>query len=177
MSFALSDEQECLREAARGARSRHKTIQAAREALESRSALAYLWPTAVEAGWPGLLISEEQGGAGLGVFDAMLVAEECGRVLASVQLLGLLPATAILDAAGDESLSAVASGELRPVYVAARPPSDDVDTWTVDPRSGLVRGDALSAGVVGAELSLQGFAPVIPDAPRADLLRAARGNQ
>ena len=34
MNFALSDEQELLREAARGALSRHKTIEAAREALE-----------------------------------------------------------------------------------------------------------------------------------------------
>ena len=60
---------------------------------------------AVEAGWPGLLIDEEHGGAGLEAFDALLVAEELGRVLASVPLLGLLPATAILNAAGDESLA------------------------------------------------------------------------
>src|SRR5207302_8029500 len=104
-------------EAARGALSRHKTIEAAREGLEDQGALPDLWPTAIEAGWPGLLIDESHGGAGLGVFDAMLVAEECGRVLASVPLLGLVPATAILDAAGDESLQAVASGELRPAYV------------------------------------------------------------
>ena len=90
MNFALSDEQEFLREAARGALSRHKTLEAAREALENPEALPDLWPTAVEAGWPGLLIGEEQGGAGLGVFDAMLVAEECGRVLAPVPLLGLV---------------------------------------------------------------------------------------
>ena len=43
-------------------------------------------------------------------------------MLASVPLLGLLPASAILDAAGDESLEAVAAGELRPAYVPARPP-------------------------------------------------------
>src|SRR5439155_20389215 len=59
MNFALSDEQEFLREAARGALSRHKTIEAARAALEDRSALPDLWPMAVEAGWPGLLIDEE----------------------------------------------------------------------------------------------------------------------
>src|SRR5579864_3569208 len=100
MNFALSDEQEFLREAARDALSRHKTIEAARAALEDSSALPDLWPTAVEAGWPGLLIDEERGGAGLGVFEAMLVAEECGRVLASIPLLGLVPATAILNAAG-----------------------------------------------------------------------------
>ena len=84
MNLALSDEQEFLREAARGALSRHKTLEAAREALEDPEALPDLWPVAVEAGWPGLLIDEDHGGAGLGVFDAMLVAEECGRVLAGV---------------------------------------------------------------------------------------------
>ena len=105
MNFALSDEQEFLREAARGALARHKTIEAARAALEDSSALPDLWPTVVEAGWPGLLIDEDRGGAGLGVFDAMLVAEECGRVLAPVPLLGLVPATAILGAARDESLA------------------------------------------------------------------------
>ena len=96
MNFALSDEQMLLREAARGALSRHKTIVAAREALEDPAALPDLWPMAVEAGWPGVLIDEERGGAGLGGFDALLVAEECGRVQAAVPLLGLLPATAIL---------------------------------------------------------------------------------
>ena len=112
MNLSLSDEQEFLREAARGALSRHKTIEAARNALEDPSALPDLWPMAVEAGWPGLLIDEEHGGAGLEAFDALLVAEELGRVLASVPLLGLLPASAILNAAGDETLEAIASGEL-----------------------------------------------------------------
>ena len=93
MNLALSDEQELLREAARGTLSRVKTVEAAREALEDESKRPDLWPTAVEAGWPGLLISELHGGAELGAFDAMLVAEECGRVLAPVPLLGLLPAT------------------------------------------------------------------------------------
>ena len=58
-------------------------------------------------------------------------------MLAGVPLLGLLPATAILNAAGDESLAAVAAGELRPAYVPARPPGDGVEGWTVEPRSGI----------------------------------------
>ena len=49
MNFALSDEQELLTEAARGALSRVKTVEAAREALDGGS-LPDLWPTAVEAG-------------------------------------------------------------------------------------------------------------------------------
>ena len=95
MNFALTDEQEFLREAARGALSRIETVKAARDALEGVE-LPDLWPTAVEAGWPGLLVDDDHGGAGLGGFDAMLVAQECGRVLAAVPLLGLLPASALL---------------------------------------------------------------------------------
>jgi alkylation response protein AidB-like acyl-CoA dehydrogenase len=170
MNFALTDEQTLLREAARGALSRHKTVEAARDALENPDALPDLWPMAVEAGWPGLLISDEHGGAGLDAFDAVLVAEECGRVLASVPLLGLLPATAILDAAGDESLQAVASGELRPVYVPARPPSETEPRWTVDGSSGHARGEAPSAKVDGDTVTFDGTVAFVPDAPGAELL-------
>src|SRR5207237_2458065 len=91
MNLDLSDEQVFLREAARGALSRFKTLEAAREALDgNENALPDLWQTAKEAGWPGLLIDEEHGGAGLDAFDAMLVLGECGRVLASIPLLGHL---------------------------------------------------------------------------------------
>ncbi|HXO06874.1 MAG TPA: acyl-CoA dehydrogenase family protein [Solirubrobacteraceae bacterium] len=170
MNFALSDEQILLREAARGSLSRFKTIEAARDALEDPTALPDLWPAASEAGWPGLLVGEEHGGAGLGAFDAMLVAEECGRVLASVPLLGLMPAVAILDAAGDESLEAVASGELRPTYVPARPPGGADGAWTVDPRSGSERSQAPRASATAGEVTLDGEVAFVPDAPGAGLL-------
>jgi alkylation response protein AidB-like acyl-CoA dehydrogenase len=172
MNFALSDEQVLLREAARGSLSRFKTIEAARDALEDPTALPDLWPVAVEAGWPGLLIDEERGGAGLGAFDALLIAEECGRVLASVPLLGLLPATAILNAAGDESLAAVAAGESRPVYVPARPPGDSSAAWTVEAPGGFARGPAPSATIDGDEIVLDGTVAFVPDAPGADVLVA-----
>jgi alkylation response protein AidB-like acyl-CoA dehydrogenase len=170
MNLALSDEQEFLREAARGALSRHKTVEAAREALENPDALPDLWPMAVEAGWPGLLIDEAHGGAGLSVFDAMLVAEECGRVLAGVPFLGVVPATAILNASGDESLASVAAGELRPVYVPARPPSDLESEWTAEPHTGLTRPVAPTVTGDGDEVTVEGTVGFVPDAPGADLL-------
>ncbi|MGI8713994.1 MAG: acyl-CoA dehydrogenase family protein [Solirubrobacteraceae bacterium] len=170
MNFALTDEQVFLREAARGSLSRFKTIEAARDALEDASALPDLWPMAVEAGWPGLLVDEEHGGAGLGGFDALLVAEECGHVLAAVPLIGLLPATAILDAAGDETLAAVASGALRPAYVPARPPSEREPGWTVEPASGFARSGAPLAAADGNQMTLDGSVFFVPDAPGADLL-------
>ena len=168
MNLALSDEQVFLREAARGALSRFKTLEAAREALDGdKQALPDLWPTACEAGWPGLLISEERGGAGLDAFDAMLVLGECGRVIAGVALLGHLPATAILDAASDAPmLEELATGEKRAAYLPVSPPGDVVDAWTVDPASGIERGQApvLSGGTVSGSFAF------VPDAPGADVL-------
>ena len=125
MNFALSDEQEFLKEAARGALSRVKTVEAAREALDG-AALPDLWPAAVEAGWPGLLVSDEHGGAGLSTLEAMLVFEELGRVLAGVPLLGHLPATFLLDRAGAADAAGSArrrrdARRVRPGAAADRP--------------------------------------------------------
>jgi alkylation response protein AidB-like acyl-CoA dehydrogenase len=169
VNLDLSDEQEFLVEAARGALSRFGTVAAAREALEGAQ-LPDLWPTAVEAGWPGLLVSEDHGGAGLGAFDAMLVAQECGRVLAGVPLLGLLPAAALLQAAGDPSLEAVAAGEERPAWLPARPPGDLVESWTVDAAAGKRREPAPRAAVAGDRVTFDGTVPWVPDAPGAGLL-------
>jgi alkylation response protein AidB-like acyl-CoA dehydrogenase len=168
MNFALSDEQEFLKEAARGALSRFKTVAAAREALDGGE-LPDLWPTAQEAGWAGLLVSEEHGGAGLSVMEGMLVFAELGRVLAGVGLLGHLPATFLLERGGGDPavLEALASGEQRAAYVPARPPSDIEDEWTVDPRLGSQRAPAPEIGEDGG---VSGEVAWVPDAPGADLL-------
>jgi alkylation response protein AidB-like acyl-CoA dehydrogenase len=166
MNFALSDEQEFLKEAARGTLSRVKTVEAAREALDG-AALPDLWPAAVEAGWPGLLVSEDNGGAGLSVLEAMLVFEELGRVLASVPLLGHLPATFLLDRGGPaEVVAALAAGEERAALVPARPPSDLGDGWTVEPAIGITRAPAPSF----AGGNVTGTVAWVPDAPGADHL-------
>ncbi|MFZ1153661.1 MAG: acyl-CoA dehydrogenase family protein [Solirubrobacteraceae bacterium] len=174
MNLALSDEQVFLREAARGALSRFKTLEATREALDGdNSALPDLWPAACEAGWPGLLIDEAHGGAGLDAFDAMLVLSECGRVLAPVALLGHLPATAILGespAAGD-LLEALSTGERRAAYLPVMPPSDLAGQWTVDPAHGSTRPCAPQAKSDGDGRALiSGTFAFVPDAPGADLL-------
>ena len=170
MNLNLSDEQEFLREAARGALSRVKTVEAAREALEDESALPDLWPMAIEAGWPGLLVSEERGGAGLGAYDAMLVAQEAGRVLAPAPLLGPLPASLLLDRGGAAVTEAVAGGELKAAWLPARPPSTLEPRWTVDPVSGKARAAAPSATVDGDSVTFDGVVAWAPDAAQADVL-------
>lgn len=166
MNLELTDEQSFLREAAREALSRVKTVAAAREALEDPASLPDLWPVAREAGWAGLLVSEDNGGAGLSAFDAMLVMSEAGRVLAGIELLGHLPASSLLDACGDPRVEAIAEGELRACFVAARPPGDLEERWTVEPLSGSVRVDA---PVLLEDGSVSGVVAWVPDAPGADV--------
>jgi alkylation response protein AidB-like acyl-CoA dehydrogenase len=172
MNLALSDEQVFLREAARGTLSRFKTLEAAREALDGdEQALPDLWPTACEAGWPGLLFGDEHGGAGLDAFDAMLVLGECGRVIAGVPILGHLPATAILDAASQAPMLAeLATGEKRAAYLPAAPPSDLSQDWSVDPTSGAARPSAPTATGGDGQARVSGKLGFVPDAPGADLL-------
>jgi alkylation response protein AidB-like acyl-CoA dehydrogenase len=174
MNLALSDEQVFLREAARGALSRFKTIEAAREALDGNAPLPDLWPTAREAGWPGLLIDEAHGGAGLDAFDAMLVLGECGRVLAGVPLLGHLPATAILNDSPNAAkyLPALAEGERRVAYLPSCPPGDVEENWSTDPASGLQRGSLPTAGAPDGDghVTLNGSFAFVPDAPGANAL-------
>jgi alkylation response protein AidB-like acyl-CoA dehydrogenase len=164
VNFELSEEQRFLQEAARDALGRTSTVAAARDALEGAEA-PDLWPTAIQAGWTGLLVPEDRGGAGLGPLEAMLVLAECGRVLAGVPLLGHLPASALAGSAtGHETLSErLAAGEARAAYVPARPPE-----WSVEAARGYARAPAL-------ELrgdTLRGTAHWVPDAPGADVLVA-----
>jgi alkylation response protein AidB-like acyl-CoA dehydrogenase len=177
MNFALSDEQELLREAATTALQRVDTLGALRAELDQPGSLPDLWPAAIDAGWPGLLIAEERGGAGLGAFEAMLIAEQCGRTLAATPLLGAWPASALLDAAADESCPAVAEGELRAAWLPARPPAadgtDGTDgTWTVDRPRGHGRAPLPQAAIDGDALTLTGTVAFVPDAAGAELLVA-----
>ncbi|MBB4665043.1 acyl-CoA dehydrogenase family protein [Conexibacter arvalis] len=176
MNFELSDEQVFLREAARDALGRVRTVEAARDALEGAE-LPDLWPTTAQAGWTGLLISEDHGGAGLGAIDAMLVAAECGRVLAGVALLGHLPATALLDADGGEGqlLARLASGAARAAFVPARPGDDRDPAWTAEPRRGIRRAPAPAVTVGGSDggATVSGTVAWVPDAPGADVLVVA----
>ena len=168
MNLELSDEQIFLRDAARDAVSRTSTIAAARETLDGGTRPS-LWETAVEAGWSGLLVSEDNGGAGLGLFDALLVMQELGRRLAGVELLGHLPASALLDAASHDVIGDVAAGTRRAVFVGAVPPGDLDETWTVDSESGMTRQPAPSFD--GSAVS--GSAAWVVDAPGADVFVVA----
>ena len=84
---------------------------------DPEGATAGVWPGLVELGVPGLLVPEACGGAGLGMVEAGIVAEELGAVVfpgpwpssgvAATRLLARLGA----DGEGGELLRALATGE------------------------------------------------------------------
>jgi alkylation response protein AidB-like acyl-CoA dehydrogenase len=89
---------------------------------------ADIWSGIVEMGLPGLLVPEDQGGLGLTLLDAALVARECGRVALAEPLVEsafvMVPWMIAKGAAGD--LSAIAAGDARPTPVHA------VNGWHAD---------------------------------------------
>ena len=124
MNFALSDEQELLKEAARGALARVKTVEAAREALDGGDAAR---PVADRRrgglARPAGLRGARRRRARRAGRDARVrrARAACSR---RVPLLGHLPATLLLDAAGRRrALEALASGERRAAFVR-RPAAD-----------------------------------------------------
>lgn len=77
------------------------------------------WPVLAEAGWTGLEIAEEFGGAGAGFTETAVVCEEIGRAAASTGYLGTVLAVGALNmvSAGGDLLTGVASGDIRPALV------------------------------------------------------------
>jgi alkylation response protein AidB-like acyl-CoA dehydrogenase len=177
MNFELSEEQVMLRDAAAAQLSRRDGVGAARAARDG-AALPDLLPLARDAGWPGMLVDESLGGAGLSLFDAMLVLQQCGRRLEGAGLIGHLCATVLLaraarhgDAAAAARLPELAVGARRAALVAALPPADG-EGWTVDAPGAGARRIAAPRTETGEDGSARvtGAAGYQPDAAGADLL-------
>lgn len=85
MDFALSEEQQMLQTSAHRFFAERHPLQRARLALPwSDASQRKLWQDMADMGWFGLLVSEEQGGLGLGMCEAFLVAEAAGRQLVNL---------------------------------------------------------------------------------------------
>ena len=120
MPLVLSEEQELLQQTARDFVQESAPVAALRKLRDSDDPGGFsreLWKEMAELGWPGIVLPEEFGGAGLGYAELGVVQEELGRTLAASPLFAtaVLGATAVL-LAGSESqqkevLPAVTRGE------------------------------------------------------------------
>ena len=99
---------------------------------------------------------------------------ELGRVLAGVPLLGHLPATFLLDRAGQRRRGARRAATRAPPTCPPSRPSDVDDRWTVDAALGSTRGEAPRIADDG---TVTGEVPWVPDAPGADVLVVVGGRR
>jgi alkylation response protein AidB-like acyl-CoA dehydrogenase len=124
MNFSLTDDQEAIKRTAREFLSaRYKPEEIRRLATEDdRGFTDEQWSQIVELGWPGLVVSEEDGGHGLGMVELAIVQEELGYALAPSPFLSDVSAALLLIGASDdvrsEWLAPLAAGEKRGAVAA-----------------------------------------------------------
>lgn len=119
MNFDFSEDQRRLQDEVRRVLGDHSTPAHVRRVLDGEEPFAAVtWRELAALGALGVALPEEHGGAGLGLLELCLVAEEAGRALAAVPLTGsIYLAAEVLRRAGSAEqqarwLPALASGEV-----------------------------------------------------------------
>jgi alkylation response protein AidB-like acyl-CoA dehydrogenase len=116
MDFGFTDDQREIQRTARellGERARPERV---REHAEEQRCDEALWRELSELGWPGIAVSEEYGGQGLGSIELSILCEELGRSVAPVPFLPSVIAATLIERAGSSEqrerwLPGLASGE------------------------------------------------------------------
>src|SRR5215213_10044497 len=161
MRFTLSDDQQEIKRTARDLLASRSTWEKVRTNAEAARYDDALWRELSELGWPGIAVSEEHGGQGLGVVELATLLEELGYACATVPFLGTALAALAIEHAGSDAqrsewLPRLASGEARGALGALRdgtaelvPDAPGADVVVlVDLAAGsatLVGGDAVEA--------------------------------
>src|SRR4051794_22682301 len=116
MNFDLNDEQQEIKRTANEFLASRFKPERVRELAEARSYDDGLWKEMSELGWPGIAITEEHDGHGLGMVGLAVLLEETGYACAPSPLLGSAGAALAISAAGSDEqraewLPKLASGE------------------------------------------------------------------
>src|ERR1700733_11001553 len=102
MDFGLTDDQRDIQRTARDLLAERATFARVREHAEAGTTDEALWKELCELGWPGIAISEEYGGQGLGRIELSILCEELGRSLAPVPFLPSVMAGTLIEQAGSQ---------------------------------------------------------------------------
>ena len=118
MALVLNDDQQMLKEAASGFINQNAPVSKLRELRDSEAEEACspdLWIEMAEMGWSGVLVPEDEGGAGFGMVGAGIIAEEMGRQLVASPYVAtaVMGATALNIAGSKEQ-----RGEIFPALLA-----------------------------------------------------------
>jgi alkylation response protein AidB-like acyl-CoA dehydrogenase len=100
VDFGFSDDQREIRRTAHELLAERARPERVREHAEAGRVDDALWRELCELGWPGIAVSEEHGGQGLGPIELSILAEELGRALAPVPFLPSVLAATLIEHAG-----------------------------------------------------------------------------
>ena len=103
MHFDLTEDQKEIKSVARQFLADRSPMASVREAAEAERYDEVLWADLVELGWPGIAVSEEYGGQGLGMVALAVLLEELGYACAATPLLCTATAAAVIDACGTDA--------------------------------------------------------------------------
>ncbi len=165
MNFDLTDEQQMLQAAAREFLAARLKSERIRELAESDDAFSEdLWREISDLNWPGLMISEQYGGQGLGTVELAVLMEQLGYALTPGPILSSILAGIALETAATEEqkeryLAPLATGEQR----ASLALWDAGAGWS--PNDITLEPEEASGGYV-----LRGEKLFVMDAARADFL-------
>jgi alkylation response protein AidB-like acyl-CoA dehydrogenase len=119
MALVYTEEQEMLRDSAKGFLADSAPVSALRALRDTKDPLGWsreLWSQMAEMGWTGILVEEEFGGLDFGLTGAALILEEMGRNLTAGPFLAtaVVAATALRDGTDAQKanwLPKIAAGE------------------------------------------------------------------
>src|SRR4051795_5998499 len=100
MRFTLSEDQQEIKRTAHDLLGTRSTMAKVREAAEAGRYDDALTRELGELGWPGIAVSEEHGGQGLGLVELAVLLEELGYACAATPFLSTAAAAAAIQIAG-----------------------------------------------------------------------------
>jgi alkylation response protein AidB-like acyl-CoA dehydrogenase len=168
MELEFSADQDELRDSMRAVLSRESPVALARRVVDDDVRPDALWATLTGLGWTALTVPEADGGIGLGIIEAGILAEEIGRVIAPGPLLAtvtqFVPAVREIGtaeqrarflgavAAGGSGTLAIAEtgGSFDPATVAATVVFDGTTAVLAGEKRFVVEADAIDELVVVA---------------------------
>lgn len=168
MDFALTPEQTLLQRTARDVLASGMPMSRVRAAMDDARGLDDAdWRRLAELGWPGLIVAEEHGGAGLGMIELALVLGEMGRVAMPGPFLSTIIAGRALAHGGDDTqrrrwLPGLADGSRRATLALLEASA----RWDFDGVTAVARPDGDGWTLAGTKL-------FVPDAHVADLVVCA----
>jgi alkylation response protein AidB-like acyl-CoA dehydrogenase len=162
MELEFTTDQDELRDSIRAVLTKESPVALARRVVDEGARPDALWATLTNLGWPALTVPEADGGVGLGMIEAGILAEEAGRVIAPGALIPTVTqfVPAIRETATDRQrarfLGPVAAGECAgslaydPAAVTATFTFDGDEAVLAGEKRHVVEGDAVDELVIVA---------------------------